>query len=74
MLRKWLVVVVAFSLWHVERGIAQTQGAYEKALERAIATMYAIDYDRAASQFEDAIRLAPDNPRAYLYLASSYWM
>ena len=74
MLRKWLVVVVAFSLWPVERGIAQTQGAYEKALERAIATMYAIDYDRAAPQFEDAIRLAPDNPRAYLYLASSYWM
>ena len=74
MLRKWLLVVVAFSLWPMDRGMAQSKGGYDKALERAIATMYAIDYDRAAQQFEDAIRLDPDNPRAYLYLASSYWM
>ena len=73
MLRKWLLVVVAFLLWPAG-GMAQSKDAYEKALERAIATMYAIDYDRATQQFEDAIRLAPDNPRAYLYLATSYWM
>lgn len=53
---------------------AQQNEAYEKALQRAIATMYAIDYGRATQQFEEAIRLEPQNPRAYLYLASSYWM
>jgi len=74
MLRKWLLVVVASLLWPVGRHMAQTQGAYEKALERAVVTMYAIDYDRAAQQFEEAIRLDPGNPRAYLYLATSYWM
>jgi tetratricopeptide (TPR) repeat protein len=37
-------------------------------------TLYAIDYDRAAQQFEDAIRIQPDNPRAYLYLSTCYWM
>jgi tetratricopeptide (TPR) repeat protein len=74
MRRKWLLVVVAFSLWPACRGMAQAKGAYEKALERAVATMYAIDYDRAAQQFEEATRLEPNNPRAYLYLATSYWM
>ena len=74
MFRKWLLVVVAGLLWSVARGMAQTNGAYEKALHHAVATMYAIDYDRAAQQFEETIRLDPDNPRAYLYLATSYWM
>ncbi|HEU0005032.1 MAG TPA: tetratricopeptide repeat protein [Terriglobia bacterium] len=74
MLRKWFLFGVAFSLWPVSLSMAQSKGAYEKALERAVATMYAIDYDRAAQQFEEAIRLEPDNPRAYLYLATSYWM
>jgi tetratricopeptide (TPR) repeat protein len=74
MLRKWLLVVVASSLWPVQYCMAQTQGGYEKALERAVATMYAIDYDRSAQQFEEAIRLDPGNPRGYLYLATSYWM
>ena len=36
--------------------------------------MYAIEYDKAALQFEEAIRLEPANPRAYLYLATTYWM
>ena len=36
--------------------------------------MYAIEYDRAALQFEEVIRLDPANPRAYLYLATTYWM
>jgi len=74
MLRKWLLVVVAFSFSPAVHHSAQAKGAYEKALERAQATMYAIDYDRAAQQFEEAIRLEPNNPRAYLYLATSYWM
>jgi tetratricopeptide (TPR) repeat protein len=52
----------------------QANAAYEKALERAVGSMYAIDYDRAAQQFEEAIRVEPNNPRAYLYLATSYWM
>ncbi len=37
-------------------------------------SMYAIEYDRAALQFEEAIRLDPGNPRAYLYLSTTYWM
>src|SRR5688572_28992230 len=74
MFRKWLLVVVAGSLWSVTRGMAQANGAYEKALHHAVATMYAIYYDRAAQQFEETIHLDPDNPRAYLYLATSYWM
>jgi tetratricopeptide (TPR) repeat protein len=74
MVRKWLLVAITFSLLPVASSVAQSKGAYEKALERAVATMYAIDYDRAAQQFEEAIRIAPENPRAYLYLATSYWM
>lgn len=72
--RKWLWVGVALLFWPISRSMGQTKGAYEKALGRAVSTMYAIDYDRAAQQFEDAIRLEPNNPRAYLYLATSYWM
>jgi len=34
--------------------------------------MYAINYDQAAEQFEEAIRIQPENPRAYLYLASCF--
>lgn len=71
---KWLVVGVVLLFWPLSRGMGQTKEAYEKALARAVSTMYAIDYDRAAQQFEDAIRLEPNNPRAYLYLATSYWM
>jgi tetratricopeptide (TPR) repeat protein len=74
MVGKWLWVSMALFLLPVASGRAQAKDAYEKALERAVATMYAIDYDRAAQQFEDAIRIAPENPRAYLYLATSYWM
>jgi tetratricopeptide (TPR) repeat protein len=74
MVRKWLWVSIALFLLPVASGMAQAKDAYENALERAVATMYAIDYDRAAQQFEDAIRIAPENPRAYLYLATSYWM
>ena len=55
--------------------ISQAQSDnYEQKLQTAVHTMYAIDYDRAAQEFEEAIRVRPDNPRAYLYLASSYWM
>ena len=74
MLHKWLLIVVAVLFWPAVHHSAQAKGTYDKALERAQATMYAIDYDRAAQQFEEAIRLEPNNPRAYLYLATSYWM
>src|SRR5258706_5266975 len=74
MVPKWFFVAVPFVLCTVPQQISWAQGSYEKALDKALATMYAIDYDRAAQQFEEAIRLEPDNPRAYLYLASSYWM
>ena len=74
MFRKWLLVFVAVSSWPAVHLSAQAKGAYDKALESAVATMYAIDYDRAAQQFEEAIRIEPNNPRAYLYLATSYWM
>jgi tetratricopeptide (TPR) repeat protein len=74
MLHKWLLVVVAVLFWPAVHLSAQAKGTYDKALERAQATMYAIDYDRAAQQFEEAIRIEPNNPRAYLYLATSYWM
>jgi tetratricopeptide (TPR) repeat protein len=39
-----------------------------------MATMYAINYDKAAQQFKEAIKLQPENPRAYLYLSTCYWM
>ena len=73
MLHKWLLVV-AVLFWPAVHHSVQAKGTYDKALERAQATMYAIDYDRAAQQFEEAIRIEPNNPRAYLYLATSYWM
>ena len=47
---------------------------YEAAVARAMNSMYAIEYDKAALQFEEAIRLDPGNPRAYLYLSTTYWM
>ncbi len=53
---------------------APKSDSYEQAFHRAMGTMYAFDYDRAAAQFEEAIRIEPDNPRAYLYLSSCYWM
>src|SRR5262245_33781862 len=69
-----LFAVVAFSIGLTTFSMAQAKSPYEKALEQATATMYAIDYERAAQQFEEAIRIEPNNPRAYLYLATSYWM
>jgi len=71
---KLLPVLITLALWPASSSLAQVKSAYEKALDRAIGTMYAIDYDRAVQQFEEAIRIEPNNPRAYLYLASSYWM
>jgi tetratricopeptide (TPR) repeat protein len=73
-LSRWLFVVTFIGLFPLQTLAAQPDNAYESALQRAMGTMYAIDYDRAAQEFEEAIRIAPDNPRAYLYLASSYWM
>ena len=54
--------------------LLQAASPYETALARAMSSMYAIEYDKAALQFEEAIRLDPGNPRAYLYLATTYWM
>jgi tetratricopeptide (TPR) repeat protein len=53
---------------------AMAADAYEQSIQRATATLYALDYDRAAAEFEEAISVQPQNPRAYLYLASCYWM
>jgi len=53
---------------------AQSVTPYEEALQRATATMYAINYDKAAQQFKEAIKVQPENPRAYLYLSTCYWM
>ena len=47
---------------------------YDQAFQHAMGNMYAFDYDRAAAQFEEAIRIEPDNPRSYVYLSSCYWM
>ncbi len=52
----------------------QAVSPYDTAFARALSSMYAIEYDRAALQFEEVIRLDPANPRAYLYLATTYWM
>jgi tetratricopeptide (TPR) repeat protein len=68
-----LAAVLGILLLPWVAGLASA-AAYEEALKRATRTMYAIDYDRAAEEFEEAIRLQPDNPRAYLYLATCYWM
>ena len=54
--------------------VAEAASPYEMAFDNAMGSMYAIDYDTASVQFEEAIRLEPANPRAYLYLASTYWM
>lgn len=66
----WILLFMSHSLF----AALHTAEAYELALQRATRSMYAIDYDRAAQQFEEAIRLQPENPRAYLYLATCYWM
>ncbi len=74
-LRRWsFLAAVCLPFLFASNLAAQADDGYEKILQRAIGTMYAIDYDRAAQQFEEAIRLEPQNPRAYLYLATSYWM
>src|SRR3990172_889135 len=54
--------------------VTQAVTPYETALHKGMDSMYAIEYDKAALQLEEAIRLAPDNPRAYLYLATTHWM
>jgi tetratricopeptide (TPR) repeat protein len=73
--RGWILRVlwIAFlSQWALDsNGAADT---YDEALRRAARSSYAIEYDLAATQFEEAIRIQPENPRAYLYLASGYWM
>jgi len=53
---------------------AATTDTYEKSIQQAMAKLYALDYDHAATEFEQAISMQPQNPRAYLYLASCYWM
>jgi tetratricopeptide (TPR) repeat protein len=53
---------------------AQSVSPYEQAMQRAMATMYAINYDKAAQQFKEAIKVQPENPRAYLYLSTCHWM
>ena len=53
---------------------AQSVSPYEQAVQRAMATMYAINYDKAAQQFKEAIKVEPENPRAYLYLSTCHWM
>jgi tetratricopeptide (TPR) repeat protein len=68
----WLLYI----LFTVNLGLApgKAADAYEQSLQNALRTMYAIDYDRAAKQFEEVIRIQPENPRTYLYLATCYWM
>src|SRR5678815_2275090 len=57
-----------------QKSSAQSVTPYEQALQRAMATMYAINYDKAAQEFKEAIKVQPQNPRAYLYLSTCYWM
>ncbi len=65
---------LTFILLLVCSNSARSADSYEKRIQEATATLYALDYDRAAAQFENAISAQPQNPRAYLYLASCYWM
>ncbi|MBM3804935.1 MAG: tetratricopeptide repeat protein [Acidimicrobiia bacterium] len=69
-----LILLAILSAGPLFVSAVSAKGAYEAALDPAVSTMYAVDYDRAAQQFEDAIRIDPDNPRTYLYLATCYWM
>jgi tetratricopeptide (TPR) repeat protein len=73
--RGWIrrLVWIVF-LAHWASGSAGAAETYEDVLRSAARSSYAIEYDLAAKQFEEAIRIQPESPRAYLYLASSYWM
>jgi tetratricopeptide (TPR) repeat protein len=64
---------LVFALFFSSSLIAATD-TYEKAIQQAMTMLYALDYDRAATELERAISTQPQNPRAYLYLASCYWM
>ncbi|PYV45144.1 MAG: hypothetical protein DMG06_03595 [Acidobacteria bacterium] len=68
------ILCLLFSCVSVLDGLAQSGDPYEKALQQGMATMYALDYDRAAQEFGQAVQIQPQNPRAYLYLATCYWM
>jgi tetratricopeptide (TPR) repeat protein len=58
----------------VPHNLGQPVDPYEKALQQAMTTMYALDYDRAAQEFEQAVKIDPKNPRTYVYLATCHWM
>ena len=68
------VLCLIFAWVSVSHGVAESADPYEKAIQQALATMYALDYDRAAREFEQTIKIQPQNPRAYFYLATCYWM
>ncbi len=73
--RGWILRVLWFAfLPHLSLGLVRAADPYDEALRRAARTMYATEHDLAAKQFEEAIQIQPENPRTYLYLASSYWM
>ncbi|PYV89512.1 MAG: hypothetical protein DMG05_13435 [Acidobacteria bacterium] len=68
------MLCLLFSFVSVPHGLTQSADPYQKTLQQAMATMYALDYDRAAQEFEQTVKIQPQNPRAYLYLATCYWM
>jgi tetratricopeptide (TPR) repeat protein len=68
-----VVPALVFMLFLSNSTIAPTD-TYEKAIQQAMTTLYGLDYDHAAVELEHAISMQPQNPRAYLYLSSCYWM
>jgi tetratricopeptide (TPR) repeat protein len=65
--------VLILVLFLSDSAIAATD-TYEKSIQQALTALYGLDYDRAATDLEQAISIQPQNPRAYFYLATSYWM
>ena len=74
MLRKWLLVVVAFSLWPSgaawHRRRMPTRRLWNVPSLPCTRSITTGQHNSSKTPFA----LHPDNPRAYLYLATSYWM
>ena len=69
-----LVISVAILVLILTSPAIAAANDYDQTIRQAMNSLYALEYDRAATELEQAIQIQPQNPRAYLYLVSCYWM
>lgn len=73
-MRNLLIIVWAglfVSVCCFSQGLNNEQA--EQHVQQGIQNIYSLQFDRASSEFQEVVRLVPDHPAGYFFLATAEW-